>query len=260
MATRRMINLSIIDSDTFLEMAVSSQSLYFHSIARADDDGILDSPKKVMRICGANDDDLKLLIVKGFVIPFNADKIIVITHWHLHNTIRPDRKIPTVHQDILQQLCENKGVYTPLAQYDSQMPVVSQPNVNQVSTECRHSRVECNIIESNVLEDSGESTPSSAPPPKKSSQKSERHKYGEYNHVLLTDEQLKKLNEDFGNNTVVMYIKKIDEYCQQTGKTYKDYNLTIRNWIGKDGVSSGFNGGRNANTADTEHSKYAIEF
>ena len=106
----------------------------------------------------------------------------------------------------------------------------------------------------------GVPSPAPAPSPKKSSQKVERHKYGEYKHVLLTDEQLKKLNEDFGNNTVAMYIRNVDEYCQQTGKTYKDYNLTIRNWIGKDGNFNGNGSNRNFSTADTEHSKYAMEF
>lgn len=102
-----------------------------------------------------------------------------------------------------------------------------------------------------------------SPPPKKSPPKAERHKHGEYNHVLLTDEQLKKLNEDFGNDTVALYIRKVDEYCQQTGKTYKDYNLTIRNWIGKDGTANVNNGNRNVDTASNEDygsSKYATEF
>lgn len=111
-------------------------------------------------------------------------------------------------------------------------------------------------------EDRGKSTPAPSPdpPPKKSPLKAERRKYGEYKHVLLTDEQAKKLNEDFGNDTVALYIRKVDEYCQQTGKTYKDYNLTIRNWIGKDGNLNGNGGNKNADTADTGHSKYATEF
>jgi len=61
-----------------------------------------------------------------------------------------------------------------------------------------------------------------------------RHKYGEYSHVLLTDEQYQKLIDDYGVDKVNKYIKKVDEYCQQYGKSYKDYNLTIRNWLNKD--------------------------
>lgn len=61
------------------------------------------------------------------------------------------------------------------------------------------------------------------------------HKYGEYGHVKLTDERYSKLITDFGEQKTAEYIKRCDEYCQQYGKGYKDYNLTIRNWIRKDG-------------------------
>lgn len=66
-----------------------------------------------------------------------------------------------------------------------------------------------------------------------------RHKYGEYNHVLLTDEQYLKLISDYTESTVKEYIRKVDEYCQQYGKSYHDYNLTIRNWIRRDGKNAG---------------------
>lgn len=65
-----------------------------------------------------------------------------------------------------------------------------------------------------------------------------RHKYGEYNHVLLTDEQYTKLIADFSEQIVRDYIRRVDEYCQQYGKNYNDYNLTIRNWLRKDGKNA----------------------
>ena len=71
-------------------------------------------------------------------------------------------------------------------------------------------------------------------PPSKS--KPIRHKHGEYGHVLLTEEQYSKLIADFGESTIAEFIRKADEYVQMHGKTYRDYNLTIRNWISKDGV------------------------
>lgn len=69
-------------------------------------------------------------------------------------------------------------------------------------------------------------------------QKPTRHKYGEYNHVLLTDEQYSNLIGDYSETVVKKYIKKVDEYCQQYGKSYNDYNLTIRNWLRKDGKNA----------------------
>lgn len=62
MADKRMFSLKIVDSDLFLDMPLSSQCLYFHLSMRADDDGFVDNPKKIIKIIGANDDDLKILI------------------------------------------------------------------------------------------------------------------------------------------------------------------------------------------------------
>ena len=80
MADKRMFSLKIVDSDLFLEMPLSSQCLYFQLSMRADDDGFVDNPKKIIKIIGANNDDLRLLIAKGFVIALDRG-IIVITHW-----------------------------------------------------------------------------------------------------------------------------------------------------------------------------------
>lgn len=65
-------------------------------------------------------------------------------------------------------------------------------------------------------------------PPKES--KPVKHKYGEYKHVLLTDSDYKKLSEEFGENITLRAIKVVDEYCETSGKTYKNYNLVIRRW------------------------------
>lgn len=71
-------------------------------------------------------------------------------------------------------------------------------------------------------------------PPTPSTPKPVRHKHGEYKHVLLTDAQYNKLLSDYGSEKLDAYIRKVDEYCEQTGKKYKNYLLTIRNWIRKD--------------------------
>ncbi|MBR1527764.1 MAG: helix-turn-helix domain-containing protein [Oscillospiraceae bacterium] len=89
-----------------------------------------------------------------------------------------------------------------------------------------------NIIDN--IEDNIERENALAPEPKK--QKEIKHKFGEYHHVRLTDNQFQKLIEEYGENAINLYIKKVDEYCQQHGKSYKDYNLTIRNWMNKDNI------------------------
>ena len=93
-----MFAKTIIDSDAFLDMPLSSQSLYFHLSMRADDDGFINNPKKIQRMVGASDDDLKLLVAKRFIIPFESG-IVVIKHWKIHNYIRNDRYKETVYQE-----------------------------------------------------------------------------------------------------------------------------------------------------------------
>ena len=112
MAERRMFAKTIIDSDAFLDMPLSTQALYFHLSMRADDDGFINNPKKIQRMIGATEDDLKLLIAKNFIITFESG-VIVIKHWRVHNYIRNDRYKPTVYQEekALLNLKENE-VYT----------------------------------------------------------------------------------------------------------------------------------------------------
>lgn len=98
MAERRMFAKKITESDAFLDMPSSTQMLYFHLSMNADDDGFVNNPKKIQRMCGASDDDFKLLIAKSFVILFESG-IIVIKHWKMHNYIQSDRYRPTDYID-----------------------------------------------------------------------------------------------------------------------------------------------------------------
>ena len=112
MAERRMFAKTIIDSDAFLDMPLSTQSLYFHLSMRADDEGFINNPKKIQRMIGATEDDLKLLALKNFVIPFESG-VVVIKHWKIHNYIRGDRLVETHYKDekALLTVKEN-GAYT----------------------------------------------------------------------------------------------------------------------------------------------------
>ena len=103
MAQKRMFTMRIVDSDAFLDMPLSTQALYFHLCMRADDDGFIANPKRIGRLIGTSDDDLKLLYAKRFILAFE-NGVIVIKHWRMHNTIQKDRYIPTVYQEELATL------------------------------------------------------------------------------------------------------------------------------------------------------------
>ncbi len=94
MAERRCFCMSIVDSDAFLEMPLSTQCFYFHLGMRADDYGFVNNPRRIAKLVGASDDDFKLLVSKRFLLLFD-NGVVVIKHWLMHNTVKNDRiKLP----------------------------------------------------------------------------------------------------------------------------------------------------------------------
>ena len=112
MAKRRMFSLDIIDTDLFMEMPQSSRLLYYELCMRADDDGFVSSPKKIMKMVGCNEDDFRVLTTKQFIIPFDTG-IVVIKHWKIHNYIQKDRYKETIYLAEKSELSQEKnGMYT----------------------------------------------------------------------------------------------------------------------------------------------------
>lgn len=145
MADRRMFAKTIIDSDAFLDMPMSSQALYFHLSMRADDEGFINNPKKIQRMIGASEDDLKLLLAKNFILAFESG-VIVIKHWKIHNYIRGDRLKDTVYQDERRMLTvKENGAYSfdadQFVRSVSQSSVTCLPNDSQMSAQDRLGKV-----------------------------------------------------------------------------------------------------------------------
>ena len=222
MADKRMFSLKIVDSDLFLDMPLSSQCLYFHLSMRADDDGFVDNPKKIIKIIGSNEDDLKILITKGFVIVFERG-IIVITHWKINNYIRNDRRKETLYIKEKECLSETEnGAYIRLENLgipnDNHLSTKSQPIDNQLSVNCPHS-----IDKGRLDKGRGDQENQSAP----------FSYYGEYKNVKLTDEEYQKLQDKLQAHTDTM-IEKLSRYIKSSGKDYKDHYVTILNWYEQD--------------------------
>ena len=141
-----MFAKTIIDSDAFVDMPLSTQALYFHLSMRADDDGFINNPKKIQRMIGASDDDLKLLILKRFIIPFDSG-IVVIKHWKIHNYIRNDRYKPTVYTSEKAMITSKEnGAYT-------EVDTIGIPNGYQMDTQDRlgkGSLSQDSIVEDNI--------------------------------------------------------------------------------------------------------------
>lgn len=112
MAEKRMFAKSIVLSDAFLDMPLSTRCLYFTLGMMADDDGFVGAPKSIMRQCGASQDDLSILIAKRYVLAFDSG-VIVIKHWRINNYLRSDRYTETTYLEEKNSLdLDGKGAYT----------------------------------------------------------------------------------------------------------------------------------------------------
>ena len=214
MAERRMFAKTIIDSDAFLDMPHSTQLLYFHLSMRADDDGFINNPKKVQRMVGCGDDDLRILIAKNFIIPFESG-VVVIKHWRIHNFIRTDRYKETVYQEekAMLETKDNKA-------YTLCQPL-GIPNDNQMETQVRLGKDRLELGKDSIEDKSDKPT---KPP---------RHKYGRYNNVLLTDEEMEKLQAEYPTDYQER-VERLSEYIESKGAKYKNYLATIRAWDRRD--------------------------
>ena len=112
-----MFSKKIIDSARFLKMPISSQALYFHMGVRADDDGVVEG-YNVMKMTGATEDDLKVLVAKGFVTVLNEDLVTYINDWKEHNLIRADRKVDSIYKDLLLQIVPEVQILEPKQRSD----------------------------------------------------------------------------------------------------------------------------------------------
>ena len=134
MAQRRMFSQKVTETDKFLDMGMTAQSLYFHLGMNADDDGFVGNPKSIKRMIGASEDDLKALVEKDYLIVFE-DGVVVIKDWRVSNYVKPDRYTPTIYTDDrkLIGLDKNKRY-----QFVSDL----ETERNQVGTEMKPKRIQ----------------------------------------------------------------------------------------------------------------------
>lgn len=218
MAEKRMFAKKITNDDYFTSMPPTTQALYFHLCMGADDDGFSNNIRIAMFNAHATTDDFQTLVSKKFIIPFDSG-VIVITHWKLHNYIQNDRYHETSYlEEKAQVVLEKNNVYT----LDTKCIQDGYNMYPQI-------RLDKSSIDKFSLDKTrvdGCSTPTHAP--KKAENK---HKYGEYGHVRLTDSEHEKLVKDYGEDKLQQAIVYLDEYMEMTGKTYKSCNLALRRWV-----------------------------
>ena len=134
MAEKRMFAKSIVLSDAFLDMPMSSRCLYFTLSMGADDDGFVNSPKSIMRQCGASDDDLRILLTRNFLIPFESG-VVVIKHWRINNYLRSDRYSQTNYlKEKNSLIIEKNGAYSLTDNICKQLRQIEEKSISDKNT------------------------------------------------------------------------------------------------------------------------------
>ena len=223
MAERRMFAKTIIDSDAFLDMPLSTQALYFHLSMRADDDGFINNPKKIQRMVGCCDDDLKLLLVKNFIIAFESG-VVVIKHWKIHNYIRNDRYKETVYQDEKAMLEEK----------DNKSYTLGIPNGYQMDTQVRlgkDSLGKVSLVEGSVDDDTAAAT-------EENQLKCIGGILGK-GVVYLTGNQIDDLVEKLGVDGFDRYMDRLSTFIIDKGAHIKSHYETILKWYEQDSKVGG---------------------
>jgi hypothetical protein len=219
MGHKRMFSPDIVGSDSFIEMPVTAQCLYFHLGMRADDDGFV-NPQITMRMVGANTDDLKILIAKRFLLQFQ-NGVVVVKHWRINNFIRKDRYRPTNYLDEKNQLRvkenqsytldEKQGLPIALVPWksDAELRLTSgQPNVIPVVNAGKVRLGKVRLSKDSV----------------------ERKIYGELENVQLTEDEHTKLCDKFGRSATNQLIEELSTYIPNAKTTYKNHYATLLNW------------------------------
>ena len=103
MAKCRMFAINVIESDEFCVLKMSAQALYLHLNLNADDDGVVDKWKSILRYLGVKREHLDALIKSGFIIELDSGALL-ISDWLLHNKIRRDRYIEGRHSSELESI------------------------------------------------------------------------------------------------------------------------------------------------------------
>ena len=149
MGNRRMISKTVTQTHRFLRLPLEAQALYFHLIQNCDDDGVVEA-FPTLRMIGASEDNLGLLVVKRFVKPLNEEMVYFVVDFHEQNTVRKDRYTPSVYKDLLEQNAENL-----ITDSDD---TTGKPLVNQTETTGKPNISKDNISKGKVSKGSSKET------------------------------------------------------------------------------------------------------
>jgi hypothetical protein len=225
-----MFSKTVIDSDAFLDMPLSTQALYFHFAMRADDDGLINNARKIQRMLGASDDDCKLLVAKDYIICFDSG-IVAVTHWKQHNYIQKDRYRGSKHLAEKNQLLLKDDKTYEKACIQDVYRLDTQDSIGKLSID----KDRDSIGKDSKGECEGERKPNFTPLKSQTVEKSVENSasllLGSHANVQLTDKELARLKLLYPAQWERM-IEDLSAFMATTGKKYDRHYDIITGWAG----------------------------
>ena len=221
MANKRMFSVDVTETDSFLDMPLTAQALYFHLGMRGDDDGFVSNPRSVMRVAGCNETDLKTLEESGYIITFRSG-VIVISDWKVNNNLRNDRYKPTTFQDERSKLSETANKRY-ILRTGNQVDTNGIPLCNQVTPQP-------NVTQRNLAQRSSSDNGATAAAPRTDSGLSEIVQHFERVIGIFPRSALDKLQRYRDSIPAEVICKAFDEAAESGHRSWKYANGVLKSW------------------------------
>lgn len=221
MAVKRMFSIDVTETDTFLDMPLTAQALYFHLGMRGDDDGFVSNPRSVMRVAGCNEADLKTLEESGYIITFRSG-VIVISDWKVNNNLRNDRYKPTTFQDERSKLSETANKRY-ILRTGNQVDTNGIPLCNQVTPQP-------NVTQRNLAQRSSSDTGATAATPRTDSDLAGIVHHFQEVIGTFPRSALDKLQRYRDSIPAEVICKAFDEAAESGHRSWKYANGILKSW------------------------------
>lgn len=219
-----MLSKKIFQSRKFLMMPFEAQALYTHLILSSDDDGVVEA-FPIVRMIGAKEDSLGLLVVKKFILPLNDDMVYFITDFEEQNKIRADRVQPSRYRELLLEktglVVEGKRVTSQKIYIDGQVTDKCLTDDGQVTDKCPHSIGKDSIGKDSIVESR------SANDDENLIFKKLKEAFGEMSVNGTMVEEVERLLQQYGKELVVLAL---DKTILNAGKSLRYTMSILQRW------------------------------
>lgn len=222
MGNRRMISKTVTQTHRFLRLPLETQALYFHLIQNSDDDGVVEA-FPILRMIGANEDNLGLLVIKEFLKPLNDEMVYFITDFHEQNSIKKDRYRKSIYHELLDNSNQSEPKRN---QIGTKMEPVWNPNISKDNV------IKNNIIQSNSRED--ETSENSKISSSAADGQSDFNIFEYYQERIgpLDGYQMEKLKDyiDIDKMEIMLIKRAIDRAADNSKRSFGYINSILKSW------------------------------